>query len=132
LFCGPLLTAVLFNPDKTKTRTVADLGFGCDYSPWRLLMELHQGFARPIFLVMEIDRSGQSMPDLDSNTARAELNKLRDHLVGFWSGPVVVGIRPLDARCKGGTVRIHAKVAGLRSQAHFISLTKAKWLKNLW
>lgn len=102
VICGPLLTAVLFNPLKPRAELWRDLGmvvliqfaalgYGL-YSVWQ---------ARPLFLVMEKDRfKVVAAPDLQGDSALQQLNALPQALrAGLWSGPVVVAIRePVDAK----------------------------------
>lgn len=100
--CGPLLTAVLFNPAKPKVELVRDLavvgfiqlgalGYGF-YTVWQ---------ARPVFLVMEIDRfKVVSAADFQGVPAQESLGQLSAALKPkWWSGPAVVAIRePVDEK----------------------------------
>jgi len=95
--CGPLFTAVLFNPAKPRPDlwrdltivTVIQAGALC-YGLWTVWQ------ARPLFLVQEIDRFKViAAPDLHGNTdgLRAELQPR------WWSGPMTVAIRePKDSK----------------------------------
>jgi hypothetical protein len=96
IICGPILTAIIFDPSKRRSvlsidlffvllMQVSALGYGL-YSVW---------LARPLFLVMEIDRfKVVAAPDLKAAAAAESFAKLPPQLVpNFWSGPVVVGIR---------------------------------------
>ena len=91
--CGPLLTLVLFNPAKPRAELwrdlgmialiqLAALGYGI-FTVWQ---------ARPMFLVMEVDRfKAVQLIDLD----RAALAALPQGLKpGLLSGPITVAIRP--------------------------------------
>lgn len=95
IVCGPLLTLVLYDPKKPKAELwrdmalvaviqLAALGFGL-YTVWQ---------ARPLYLVMEIDRfKVVTRPVLD-DTALARLpSELQPR---WWTGPLVVGIREPD------------------------------------
>ena len=96
--CGPLLTMVLFNPSKPRAELWRDLGLvvliqmsALGYGLW----SVHQ--ARPLFLVMEIDRfKVVTAPDLQG----ASLAGLPAALQPDWrSGPLTVAIRePKDAQ----------------------------------
>jgi hypothetical protein len=100
--CGPILTAVLFNPVKPRAELWRDLslvamiqlvalGYGV-YSVWQ---------ARPLYLVMEVDRfKVVAGPDLDGPQAQAALLALPAALQpSLWTGPQMVAIRePKDAQ----------------------------------
>lgn len=90
--CGPLLTLVLFNPAKPRTELWRDLGlvaliqFGAlGYGLWTVWQ------ARPLFLVLEVDRFKViAAPDLRG----ASTAGLPAALQPRWlSGPVTVAIR---------------------------------------
>jgi hypothetical protein len=98
--CGPILTAVLFNPVKPRAELwrdlslvamiqLAALGYGV-YTVWQ---------ARPLYLVMEVDRfKVVSAPDLDALQAQAALRELPVALQpSLWTGPQMVAIREPDA-----------------------------------
>jgi hypothetical protein len=100
--CGPLLTAVLFNPAKPRAELWRDLG-------WVALIQLGAlGYglnsvwqARPLFLVMEVDRfKVVAAPDLQGESAAAALAALPQALKpSLLTGPVTVAIRaPKDAQ----------------------------------
>lgn len=90
--CGPLLTAVLFNPKKPRAELVRDLGMvaliqlgALGYGLWTVWE------ARPLFLVQEVDRfKVVNAPALEA----AALQSLDEMLKPkFWGGPKVVAIR---------------------------------------
>jgi hypothetical protein len=90
--CGPLITAVLFDPSKRTCDLRRDLAvvlllqlgalaFGL-WSVWQ---------ARPLFLVLEIDRfKVVAAPDLQSGAVAGLPTKLQPR---WWSGPLTVAIR---------------------------------------
>ena len=91
--CGPLLTMVLFNPAKPRAELwrdlsmiallqLAALGYGI-FTVWQ---------ARPMFLVMEVDRfKAVQLIDLDQAALAALPLSLKP---GLLSGPITVAIRP--------------------------------------
>ena len=92
IVCGPLLTFVLFNPEKLKRELFIDLSLvivlqlaALAYGIWTV----HQ--ARPLYLVHEVDRFKViALADIDS----AELAKLPQALQpSLFKGPQLVGIR---------------------------------------
>ncbi len=103
--CGPLLTAVLFNPAKPRSELWRDLslvaliqlgalGYGF-YTVW---------LARPVFLVMEIDRfkvvSAPDFQDSGVDGTKEAFSGISAALKPrWWSGPAVVAIRmPVDEK----------------------------------
>ena len=92
IVCGPLLTLVLYNPNKPKTELwrdmaliaviqLAALAYGM-YTVWQV---------RPLYLVMEIDRFKVVTRLLLDEAALAQLpSELQPR---WWTGPLVVGIR---------------------------------------
>lgn len=90
--CGPLLTFVLFNPQKPKKELWLDLSLvvavqlsALTYGMWTVWE------ARPLYLVHEVDRFRViSRPDVDADALEALPGKLKPQ---FWSGPQIVGIR---------------------------------------
>jgi hypothetical protein len=93
--CGPLLTAVLFNPRKSRRELALDLSLVVLVQ----LAALAYGIqvisqARPVVLAYETDRlvavsAGQVAPE-DLGKAPPEFRKLS------WSGPVLVGTRQAE------------------------------------
>jgi hypothetical protein len=94
--CGPILTAVLFNQTKPRAELwrdlglvaliqLAALGYGL-YSVWQ---------ARPLYLVMEIDRfKVVAAPDLEVPAAASALQALPAALQPkIWTGPLLIAIR---------------------------------------
>lgn len=90
--CGPLLTAVLFNPTKPRAELVRDLGLVSLIQLAALIYGLHAVWqARPIFLVQEIDRFKVVQGSgVDANALKALPAFLKP---GFLAGPLVVAIR---------------------------------------
>lgn len=98
--CGPVLTAVLYNPQKPRVELIRDLTLvgvvqliALVYGIWTVWQ------VRPLYLVHEVDRfkviSAQAVP-------AAELLALPETLqIGFFSGPLIVGLRaPKDVNEK--------------------------------
>lgn len=100
--CGPLLTAVLFNQSKPRAELWRDLGLVALIQLGALGYGLHSVWqARPLFLVMELDRfKVVAAPDLQGTPATAALSRLPQALQpSLLSGPIVVAIRePKDAK----------------------------------
>lgn len=91
--CGPLLTFVLFNPQKPRKELWLDLGLvaliqlaALAYGMWTVWQ------ARPLYLVLEVDRYKViSAPDVDAEALKALPAHLKPQ---FWAGPQTLGIRP--------------------------------------
>ena len=92
IVCGPLLTLVLFNPKKPRaelwrdmtlvvTIQLAALGYGLN-TVWQ---------ARPLYLVLEIDRFKVVTRPVVDELALSQLPSLLK--TPWWSGPLLVGIR---------------------------------------
>ena len=92
VICGPLLTAVLFNPAKPRAELWRDLALVVVIQIGALGYGLHTVFeARPLFLVLEIDRFKViGLPDLQHPPSIELAPQLRRSLL---SGPIVVTIR---------------------------------------
>jgi hypothetical protein len=100
IVCGPLLTAILYNPKKPRAELLRDLGLvaliqigALCYGLWTVQQ------ARPLFMVFEVDRFKViNAPALEG----AELKALNPSLFpAFWEGPKIVAIRkPRDAHEK--------------------------------
>lgn len=92
VICGPLLTAVLFNPQKPRAELVRDLGMvaliqfcALGYGLWTVWE------ARPLFLVQEVDRfKVVNAPALEDSALQTLDDELRPK---FFGGPIVVAIR---------------------------------------
>ena len=96
--CGPLLTMVLFNPAKPRAELWRDLGLvaliqlgALGYGLWTVWE------ARPLFLVLEIDRfKVTAAPDLRAGSMAGLPASLQPH---WWTGPSTVAIRePKDTQ----------------------------------
>lgn len=100
--CGPLLTAVLFNPVKPKSELWRDLGLVALIQLGALGYGLYTVWlARPVFLVMEIDRfKVVSAPDFQDSRLNEAFSEISVALKPrWWSGPAVVAIRePVDEK----------------------------------
>lgn len=96
--CGPLLTLVLFSPDKPRLELWRDLGLVALIQLLALgygLFTVYQ--ARPLFLAQEVDRfKVVAAVDLDSVALAALAPALKP---GWVSGPIVVALRePVDSK----------------------------------
>lgn len=137
VICGPILTAIVFAPTKSRVELwrdltlvaaiqVAALGYGM-YSVWS---------ARPLFLVSEVDRFKViGGPDLQDEEARSALKSLTEDLKsGFFQGPIVVAIRAPKNDEERNKV-LSQSVAGGRDYAQrpefYISHTGTDALKSL-
>lgn len=92
IICGPLLTAVLFNPSKSSRELSLDLSIVAFIQLGALGYGLHSiAEARPIALVFENDRmvavSAASIDKSKLKKAPAEFQKLS------WMGPILLGTR---------------------------------------
>lgn len=90
--CGPLLTAVLFNPLKPRRELVLDLSLVALVQLAALTYGLYTvAQARPVYLVYEVDRfQVLSMADVQPGALRPELGGL--HVLS-WTGPKTIGVR---------------------------------------
>lgn len=90
--CGPLLTAVLFNPRKSRRELTLDLSLVAIVQLAALVYGVHViSQARPVVLAFETDRLvAVSAAQVDP----ADLDKAPPHLQELsWTGPVLVGTR---------------------------------------
>lgn len=97
VICGPLLTGIIFNPKKPSKELVRDIGLVVLIQISALAYGVHSVWlARPLFLVMEIDRFKViSAPDLEGGSAQLALNALQKEIMpGLFSGPRLVALRP--------------------------------------
>lgn len=98
--CGPLLTLVLFNPQKPKWELRMDLGLVVAIQLSALAYGVYTlAVARPVYLVYEVDRFRVvSVADIQPGDLRPEAGGL--HRLP-WVGPKVIGVRqPVDAEEK--------------------------------
>ena len=92
--CGPLLTLVLFDPRKPRAELARDLALvgliqlaALSYGLWTVWQ------ARPLFLVLEVDRFRViAAPDLNINALKSLPPEL---MPKWWSGPLIVGLLPI-------------------------------------
>lgn len=113
--CGPLLTAVVFNPAKPRAELWRDLGLIALIQLGALGYGLFTVWqARPLFLVQEVDRFKVVMaPDLDAVAVAALPAGLKPLA---WGGPRVVAIRsPANVEEKNRV--LFATIAGGRDYA---------------
>lgn len=95
--CGPLLTCIIFNPQKPNKELVRDIGLVVLIQVLALAYGVHSVWlARPLFLVMEVDRFKViAAPDLEGADALLSLKALPKEITPrLWSGPQIVAIRP--------------------------------------
>lgn len=90
--CGPLLTMVFFNPQKSRRELVTDLGLVIFIQLAALTYGLYTlALARPIYLTYEVDRFRVV------STADIREGELNPKLGGFhqlpWWGPKIIGVR---------------------------------------
>lgn len=93
IVCGPLLTLVLFNPEKPKAELWRDMALVVAIQLAALGYGVHTVWqARPLYLVQEVDRFKViAAPDVPASELAQLAAKLQPHV---WSGPMVVAIRP--------------------------------------
>jgi hypothetical protein len=92
MVCGPLLTAVLFNPLKSRRELVLDLSLVALLQMAALAYGMYSiALARPVVLAAEVDRfvavSAAQIDGDDLSLAPPQFQFLS------WSGPVLLGIR---------------------------------------
>lgn len=119
LVCGPLLTAVLYNPDKRRLELWRDLSMVVLIQVMALVYGVHAAwYARPLYLVLEIDRFKViAAPDLADDAAGREFAALPGGLQpSLWSAPLVVGVRRPRDEQERQTVLLES-VAGGRDYA---------------
>lgn len=92
LICGPLLTAVLFNPAKSRRELFLDFSLIGIIQIAALAYGVHSiSLARPVVLAFEVDRmvavSASQIDPADLHEAPPSLQSLS------WGGPVRVGVR---------------------------------------
>ena len=95
--CGPLLTAVIYNPAKPRRELFRDLALVAMIQVAALVYGLYSvAIARPVHMVFEVDRlrvvtAAEVQPE-DLTKANAPWNRLP------WSGPTLIGSRePLNS-----------------------------------
>jgi hypothetical protein len=96
LVCGPLLTLVLFDPNKSRRELSLDISLVVLLQLGALGYGLYSvAQARPVYLVFEVDRFRMvSVADIQPEKLRPELGGLQ---ILPWSGPKVIGVRsPVD------------------------------------
>jgi hypothetical protein len=97
VICGPLLTAVIFNPSKSRSELFKDLTFVIAIQICALGYGLYtMAMARPVYLVHEVDRlKVVSAADIPVEQLLPKKNSLYELP---WFGPRVIGTRePKDA-----------------------------------
>ncbi|WP_462386247.1 pilus assembly protein [Acidovorax sp. Q11] len=98
IVCGPMLTAVVFDPKKPRSELWRDLGFIFIIQLGALSYGLNiLWHARPVYLVQEVDRFKViTLPELEMT----KVANLEEALRPRWNaGPMVIAIRdPKDAR----------------------------------
>lgn len=90
--CGPLLTAVVFNPQKSRRELVLDLSLVVLIQIGALIYGVYSvALARPVVLAYEIDRF-VAVPAVDVDTPSLS-DALPDLRFLSWTGPKLVGTR---------------------------------------
>jgi hypothetical protein len=94
VICGPLLTAIVFNPQKPKAELIRDLVYVGTIQCLALGYGLYAvAAARPVHMVFEVDRfrvvTAADVRPTDLQKAKAPWNALP------WTGPSLVGLREL-------------------------------------
>jgi len=115
LVCGPLLTAVLYDPGKRRAELWRDLSMVVLIQVVALIYGVHAAwYARPLYLVLEIDRFKViAAPDLAGDAAVRELAALPGGLQpSSWAAPLVVGIRRPSDEQERRTVLLESVVGG--------------------
>ena len=96
LICGPVLTLVLFNPQKPRREIITDIALVTVIQLLALGYGIHTVYqARPLFLVHEIDRfSVVGKPEYQGHEVGSSLDALPEQMRSDWfRRPIVVGIR---------------------------------------
>lgn len=109
--CGPLLTLVLFNPQKPRKEMRFDIGcvvliqsLALGYGLWTVWQ------ARPLFLVLEVDRYRViAAPDVDAHALATLPTELAPH---YWGAPRMVGIRAPKDATESNAVLFQSAVGG--------------------
>ncbi len=95
--CGPAMTAVLFNPKKSKRELRLDLSMVVLIQLAALMYGIYTvAMARPVLLVFEVDRMvAVSAAQIDQSKLQLAPENLQSL---SWTGPKVIGVRqPRDA-----------------------------------
>ncbi|WP_447916913.1 TfpX/TfpZ family type IV pilin accessory protein [Delftia acidovorans] len=90
--CGPLLTAVVYSPLKSRKELIQDLGFIVLIQLTALTYGVHTiAQSRPVYLVFEVDRFRViTVADIQKEKLRPQQGGLHELP---WLGPIVIGIR---------------------------------------
>ncbi|WP_156370421.1 MULTISPECIES: pilus assembly protein [unclassified Acidovorax] len=101
LICGPILTLVIFNPQKPRREIITDIALVTAIQLLALGYGIHTVYqARPLFLVHEIDRFNVvGQPEYQGHEVGPSLAALPEKIRPEWfRRPIVVGIRePKDS-----------------------------------
>ncbi|MDP2370615.1 TfpX/TfpZ family type IV pilin accessory protein [Rhodoferax sp.] len=116
LICGPLLTAVLFNPVKSRRELTVDLSLVVSIQVAALVYGLYSvAMARPVVLAFEVDRfrvvAAADFQASDLKLATADMQLLS------WTGPKLVGTRApnsSDERLRSLELSIQGQEPGSR------------------
>lgn len=92
VMCGPVLTAVLFNPSKSRRELVLDLGLVVLVQLAALVYGVHTvAQARPVYLAFEVDRFRVvTVADVHKDTLNPAQGGV--HVLP-WTGPRMIGVR---------------------------------------
>ena len=112
---GPLLTLILFSPQKPRREIVTDLALVVAIQFAALAYGMHTAWqARPLFLVHEVDRFRViTLGDYGDIDVREALRRLASPLQPRWlKGPVTVGIRDPRNREERQAVMLESTLGG--------------------
>lgn len=113
--CGPLLTLVLYDPRKPRAELFRDMALVVLIQLAALGYGLFTAFqARPLYLVHELDRFRViAQPDFQGVDVSSTVDRLPAGLrPGWFSGPVLVGIREPADRNERHDVMVESVVGG--------------------
>lgn len=116
VICGPLLTLVIFNPNKPKRELWRDLALVAMIQLFALGYGLQTVWAaRPLFLVFEVDRfKVVGQPDIPVLSTQALATTIRPSI---FSGPTVVAVREPDDENERQKI-LFESIQGGRDYAH--------------
>jgi len=111
VICGPLLTLIVFNPQKPTAELWRDIGVIVVLQFAALFYGLNSTLqARPIYMAYEGDRFRiVSLPDIDQKDISLAPTELQNF--GYW-GPQVIGVKLLKSADPGYLESIEAAVKG--------------------
>jgi hypothetical protein len=112
IVCGPFLTLIFFNPDKSRRARYIDIATVVSIQLIAVLYGMSVVFnARPVFVALEGDMF-RVVQAQDVFLANPENNHQKNKLVGFF-GPVYIGTRLLDSNDPEYLVSIRLALEGV-------------------